>query len=182
MVKKFLIKLIPNKALNNLLHGSAKSAPLSNALAQSQQGEFMRTIVFLIFVLTSSIAFADTLPDKEAGKKLAESVMNKVAEGKTPEGLDLTKSYLIIPMSEFEVMKNQFALQAPVIEQRFGKTIGVEPLRVKEVGQSLMLVEYLQKFEKHIMVWKFYFYKTNDGWVLNTFNFDDSIQQVFSTP
>ena len=77
----------------------------------------MRIIAFFIFVFFSSVAFADTLPDKEAGKKLAESVMIKVAEGKTPEGLDLTKPYLIIPMSEFEVMKNQFALQAPMIEQ-----------------------------------------------------------------
>ncbi len=140
----------------------------------------MKIIVFVILSLVYTSSFAATLPDKDAAKALAASVMHKVAAGKTQEGLDLVKPYLMIPIAEFNVMKNQFTMQAPVIEQRFGKAIGVELVKTEEVGRSLMLIVYLQKFEKHAMRWKFYFYKPKKGWTLNTFNFDDKIQRLFN--
>lgn len=139
----------------------------------------MKIIWLLVVSLFMSPVFAGTLKDKDSAKSLAEAVMTKIGEGKTIEGVDLVKDYLIIPMSEFETMKNQINMQTPMIDQRFGKTIGVELADVEEVGSSLMLVTYLQKFEKHVLRWKFYFYKPKDGWVLNTFFFDDKIQMMF---
>ena len=99
--------------------------------------------------------------------------------GKVESGLKLAKPYLIIPDHEFEGVLNNFRMQAPAIEQRFGKTLGVEFSQVQEVGESLFLVMYIQKFEKHVMRWKFYFFKPNSAWVLNTFNTDDQIQLMF---
>ncbi|MFV1983841.1 MAG: hypothetical protein ACC657_09920 [Thiohalomonadales bacterium] len=139
----------------------------------------MKIITILMLSLIYSTSFSATLPTKEAAKELAKSVMIKVGQGKTQEGLDLVKPYLIIPVAEFNVMKNQFAMQAPMIEQRFGKSIGIEFAEIEEVGKSLMMVIYLQKFEKHVMRWKFYFYKPKNNWVLNTFNFDDKLQMMF---
>jgi len=139
----------------------------------------MRAIYFVILLAFSTLSLADILPSKEAAKALAKSVMDKVEKGKSAEGIDLVKSYLIIPEAEFNVMKNQLALQAPMIEKRFGKTVGVELVGIEEIGNSLLKVLYIQKFEKHLMRWKFYFYKPNDGWVLNTFNTDDKIQYMF---
>ena len=66
-----------------------------------------------------------------------------------------------------------------MISQRFGKTISVEVAAVEEVGESLMLVLYLQKFDNHVLRWKFYFYKPRNEWVLNTFTFDDQIHSMF---
>ena len=141
----------------------------------------MKIITLLACILAATASFADTLKSKQAAQDLAASVMEKVAEGKVPEGFDVMEPYMIIPTAEFDVMKNQAALQAPMIEQRFGKTTGVELIKIEEAGDSLMLVLYIQKFEKHIMRWKFYFYRPNDVWILNTFNFDDTIQLMFDT-
>jgi hypothetical protein len=140
----------------------------------------MKSWLLLGLLLMGTVGQADILADKQAAKQLAASVMNTLATGKTAEALDLVKPYLIIPVTEFEAMKDKLAMQAPVIEQRFGKTIGVELVAVEEVGESLMLVMYIQKFEKHVMRWKFYFYQPEDGWVLNTFNTNDKIQMMFS--
>lgn len=140
----------------------------------------MKAIYFVIIIVFSTSSLADTLPSKEAAKELAKSVMDKVSKGKTAEALDLVKPYLIIPEAEFDVMKNQMAMQAPMIEQRFGKTIGVEFAGIEEVGKSLMKILYIQKFEKHLMRWTFYFYKPKNSWVLNTFNTDDKIQYMFN--
>ena len=140
------------------------------------------TIKALLIILTlfhSPIVLGDMLSSKDKAKELVRTIMSKVETGNTSEALDLMKPYLIIPLSEFDVMKNQLSLQAPMIEQRFGATLGVELADVQEVGESLMRVMYIQKFEKHLMRWRFYFYKPKEGWVLNTFKTDDSIQLMF---
>ena len=135
-------------------------------------------LIFLSLLVTP--AYADVLKDKNAAKSLAASVMKKVSEGKTIEGVELVKNYLIVPSAEFEIMKNQIAMQSPMLDQRFGKTIDVELAEIEEVGDSLMLILYIQKYEKHLLRWKFYFYKPKNSWVLNTFNFDDNVQNMFS--
>lgn len=135
-------------------------------------------ISFALFFTCCSLQ-AETLKDKEAVKQLAKSVMVKVADGNVEEGISLVKPYFIIPDHEFEGMLSSLRMQAPAIEQRFGKTIGAEFVAIEEVGDSLMLIMYMQKFEKHVMRWKFYFYKPNNSWVLNTFNTDDKIQLMF---
>lgn len=141
----------------------------------------MKYFTFILALCFSSISSADTLKDKAAAKDLALSIMKLVGKGEVENGLKLAKPYLIIPEHEFEGVLNSLRMQAPAIEQRFGKSIGMEFSQIQEVGDSLMLVMYFQKFEKHMMRWKFYFYKPSDGWVLNTFNTDDQIQLMFQS-
>jgi len=139
----------------------------------------MKYFPLILALLLSSVSSADTLKDKEAAKGLAQSIMELVGKGEVEKGLTLAKPYLIIPGHEFEGVLNSLRMQAPAIEQRFGKTVGMEFSQIQEVGESLMLVMYIQKFEKHMMRWKFYFYNSGNGWVLNTFNTDDKIQLMF---
>lgn len=140
----------------------------------------MKLIVAVFTFLVCALANAGSFPSKEAAKNFPESVMKLIASGHTSEGLDLLKPYIQTPESEFEVMKEQLSLQAPAIEKRFGKSIGYELADIEEIGNSLMLVMYIQKYEKHIMRWKFYFYKPTNEWLLNTFNTDDKIQFMFN--
>lgn len=139
----------------------------------------MKYLPLILALLLSSVSSADTLKDKEAAQGLAQSIMKLVGKGEVEKGLTLAKPYLIIPDHEFEGVLNSLRMQAPAIEQRFGKTVGMEFSQIQEVGESLMLAMYIQKFEKHMMRWKFYFYNPGNGWVLNTFNTDDKIQLMF---
>ncbi len=141
----------------------------------------MKYVLSFLFALSCTVTHADMLKDKEAAKNLALSIMQHIGRGDVESGLKLAKPYLIIPEHEFEGVLNSLKMQAPVINQRFGKTVGMEFSRIQEVGESLMLVMYIQKFEKHMMRWKFYFYKPKDRWVLNTFNTDDKIQLMFAS-
>ena len=136
-------------------------------------------LVFLVFVSLSSNAA--TLADKEAAKELAKKVMSQIAKGNMEAGIKLTQPYLIVPEHEFHAMLDQMKMQGPAITQRFGRTLDVEVAAVEEVGKSLMLVMYIQKFERHLLRWKFYFYKPQEEWVLNTFLFDDQIYSMFQT-
>jgi hypothetical protein len=135
-------------------------------------------LFFVVFLLTTAVQAA-TLDSKEAARKLTDQVIAKVASGDFNGGLILLKPYVIIPESEFNVMLEQTKLQLPTIQGRFGKTVGSEFISEKMVGKSLLQIVQIQKFEKHIMRWRFIFYNPGGKWVLNTFNFDDKIQSVF---
>ncbi len=110
----------------------------------------------VLFVATA--ASAATLDSKAAARKLTDQVMTKVAAGDIEGGFQLMKPYSIVPESEISVAIEQTKLQIPVMQGRFGKTVGVEFICDKSVGNSLLQIIQIQKFEKHIMRWKFIFY------------------------
>lgn len=139
----------------------------------------MRIIAVLVFFLMTTAAHAGMIDSREAARKLTDQVMAKVISGDMEGGMILMKPYLIVPESEFNVMVEQAKLQLPVIQGRFGKVLGSEFIKEKIVGKSLLQITHIQKFEKHIMQWRFTFYSPDGKWVLNSFNFDDSIQAMF---
>jgi len=139
----------------------------------------MRFFVILVLLLTTTVASATSLESRDAAKQLTDQIMTKVVSGDIEGGLLLMKPYLIIPDSEFNVMLEQTKLNLPTIQGRFGKTLGSELIVEKQVGKSLLKIVHIQKFERHILRWNFFFYKPNNKWVLNTFNFDDNIRSAF---
>lgn len=139
----------------------------------------MKYLMSIMLVIVMFQAQAAQLDSIDAAKSLAKNVMTLVSEGKSPKGLELFKPYLIIPEAEFDVMLNSLRMQQPMIDQRFGNTIGIELVGEEVVGKSFLKITYAQKFERHVMRWVFFFYKPKTGWVLNTFKTDDKIQLLF---
>ena len=137
-------------------------------------------ILFTLLFFINNVSQAEVLKNKAEAKQLIKTVMKHIKTGKLEKGLSYTKPYLIIPSHEYDGLINSLRMQAPMIKQRFGESIGAELIKTEEVGESLMLIVYIQKFEKHLMRWKFYFYKSKNGWVLNTFNTDDKIKGMFN--
>ena len=140
----------------------------------------IKTFIYVCLFTITFQATSKDLKTKDDVRAFATEVMNIVAQGKVADGLAKFKPYIIIPESEFTVSLEQVKLQQPMIDQRFGQTVGVELIDIEEQGESLMLIVYIQKFEKHVMRWKMYFYKPKDKWILNTYSTDDQLQLMFS--
>lgn len=137
-----------------------------------------RTLAILLLAL-APLCHAETFPSVDAARAFADKVMEKVAAGEIEEGLKMIKPYAIVPAAEFDAMVGQTSLQLPMITQRFGKSIGSEFIRQDAAGDSLVRLLYISKHERHAMRWFFYLYRTPEGWVVNTFNFDDQIHLLF---
>ena len=105
--------------------------------------------------------------------------MKDVAAGKLKEGLLRLRPYTVYPVAEFDGQISQLDLQIPAINKRFGKAIGYDFVELEEVGDSVVRYVYIQKMEKHVMVWRFIFYKPKDKWLLNAWYFNDQIQSLF---
>ena len=135
----------------------------------------MRLVALIFAFLLSGGINAAEFKSPDAAVALADKVMAQVAAGDLRGGLEALKPHTVVPTAEFEAMIGQAELQQPMLSARFGKSIGYELLRNDTVGQSLIQLIYLHKYERHATVWRFIFYRTDSGWTLNTFKYVDDI-------
>jgi len=139
----------------------------------------MRVFALVAMMIFAGASAGAELPSPDAAEQLATQVMKQVATGDLRGGLEIAKPYTIVPSSEFESMVGQAELQMPVMLSRFGKSIGYELIRTDTVGDSLIQIVALQKFEKHPTVWRFIFYRGQSGWLLDSFKFVDDPSSAF---
>jgi hypothetical protein len=140
----------------------------------------VRTILLcgLLGIASMRPAFAEVLKSEEL-QPFSERVMAKVAKGDLDGAFQEMKPYLVIPEAEYETLVANTRAQRGLAGTRYGKVIGYECVDKKAVGQSLVRITCLEKTDKHALPWRFYFYKTPSGWVLNSFNWSDNFTTVF---
>jgi hypothetical protein len=142
----------------------------------------MRKIFITISALSlvfSTSCFADTLASTAAARELTDKVMLLVSKGDLGAAIRQLKPYSVVPDAEIEATIGQMNLQVPLIRERFGQTLGSEFIKEDRIGDSFIRFTQLQKLEKHAVRWTFVFYRGSEGWLLNTFNYDDNIRSLF---
>lgn len=140
----------------------------------------MRNLMSLLvlLVLALNIANADTLPAEPDVRKFADSVMAKVGSGDLTGAFAAMKPYTIVPPSEFDVMALTSKSQRELVGGRYGAPAGYEFIGETKAGASLLKLTYIEKTEHHALPWMFFFYRSPNGWVLNTFLWHDQVQNL----
>ncbi len=105
--------------------------------------------------------------------------MAQVAKSDLTSAFALMKPYVVIPDSEFQGLALQTKSQRDQFGVRYGKSVGYEFISEKKAGQSILRLVYVEKTSKHALPWMFVFYNTQSGWVLNSFWWNDQIQNLF---
>lgn len=143
----------------------------------------MRNLFFgVLFIFLSAYSNAQAkeyLKDYSAMKKFAESVMEKAGSGDFLGALNTMVPYTIVPEAEVQGVIYQSKAQRDQYGVRYGKSIGHEFIAEKKAGKSLLLLTFIEKTAMHALPWEFYFYKTEKGWVLNSFQWHDNISVLF---
>ncbi len=139
-----------------------------------------RLMVYLVVVLGLGTAEAATLQADADVRAFADRVMAKVAKADLPGAFAEMKPYTIIPPTEFDAAALQSKSQRDLVGTRFGATIGYEFISEKRSGQSLLKLTYIEMTERHAIPWIFYFYRTPNGWVLNSFFWHDRMTDLLT--
>jgi hypothetical protein len=134
-------------------------------------------LFFTTFVL--SFAQAATLKTEEDLRPFVDSVMKNVGSGDLQSAFKTMQPFVVISENEFQSAALASKTQREQFGNRFGKTIGTEFIAQQKVGDSLIRIVFIEKTEKHALPWYFYFYKSQNGWVLNTFNWNDQMPALF---
>ena len=120
-----------------------------------------------------------SLGSKEECKTLCDEVMAALAGSAIREAFQKVGPHWAFgpgELSEFQIKTTQ---QMTAATPRYGKPIGYEFIRQAAVGESLVRLTYLQKFERYLCRWTFTFYKPRDRWLLTDFKWDSQTQALF---
>ncbi len=137
---------------------------------------------FAGLVLAAAAARADTLKTEAELKPFAERVMASVSTSGIAVAFNVMRPYTTLSDAEFKAALLASETQRDQFGARYGKSLGYEFVSQKKVGDSLVRVVYVEKTEKHAYPWLFHFYRTRNGWVLDSFLWNDQASQLFNLP
>ncbi len=138
-----------------------------------------RFLAVLILLTCSGLAQAAGLESPRAASLLTNKVLERVVAGDFQGGLRLLEPHVVVPKAEFDLLLQRTTASLPEIHQRFGASLAGERIDDTRIGESVYRVRHLHKFERHVLLWTFIFYRPRDTWVLDTFWFDDKIHNLF---
>ena len=118
--------------------------------------------------------------DLDEARATVNESMQRIHKGDFRAGLELLKPYALVPEAEIEVAIQQTVAQLPLISGRYGRSLGFEVLKEEKAGPYLHRITVLQRYERHVLRWRFLLYRRDTAWALNTFSFDDKVHELFT--
>ena len=89
------------------------------------------------------------------------------------------RPYFPVSEAKFDHLKTETRRQLELAEEQFGTPIGWALGRSDLLGETVLRLRYLQKFENDVIYWDLVFYKPREAWLLNGLGFDDDIPGLF---
>ena len=104
---------------------------------------------------------------------IAETFLGRVGKGEVGPAYDelFRNSPMAHQSLQIDTLKRQTQSVLPV----YGKVLGFELYKQDKFGESLVRLIYIQRFEKHPIVWKFWIYKPSGAWRVNMVTFNDQL-------
>ena len=112
-------------------------------------------------------------------EKIADAVAKKIQVGDVEGVYDILKDHWVLPTEELTLLTRQHVQWHQVISPRFGKVVGVEFLGKEQIGKSFVRFSYLEKFERHAVLWVLDFYYCEGKWKLNNIMASDEVSRLF---
>lgn len=134
------------------------------------------TLIACLLLSPSAMAAALTT---EQLPGFATKVMASVGKGDHAAAFAALKPYIRIPESELEALRLGTLSQRDMLAARLGKPVGYECFPIELRGQYLARITCIERTEKHALPWRFFFYRTPDGWTLNSFIWNDNLPSLF---
>jgi hypothetical protein len=112
---------------------------------------------------------------------LCENALSHIVDGEVAKGIAVLRPYaLSISKSDMDSLENQLLGQAETIKESYGDPIGYVLISRVNLKDTVLKTVYVVKYERHLIRWTFIFYKPYDSWILDFFNYDDSIEDLFT--
>jgi hypothetical protein len=132
-----------------------------------------------LFISATSVAQNDALEDVKATQKLSYEISKLFKEGNFKEAFDKMDPYLPLPAEEKADLRDQTIKYQNMLTERFGERYGFTRASEKRIADVAIRESYLIQYEFHALRLIFIYYKSPQGWILNSFKWDDSFSEEF---
>lgn len=114
---------------------------------------------------------AEAAKQADSPTQMVESFLSDLGRGEMDKAFEqlFGGSLLASQPTQMQVLKSQIQSAMAV----FGKTLGAELYSEKHYGESVVRLIYIQRLEKHPLIWKFWVYRGPTGWRANAVVFND---------
>lgn len=142
----------------------------------------MKKLLIVAFLLCMSL---QVTAQKKYMKNIAETeavsknVMELFTKGDISEAFDLITPYWPLPYNEIEALEEKTLKYVNIIEQRFGKSIGFLRVKRETIKDIAIRETYIIRHKFHAMRVIFTYYRSDEGWLVNSFKWDDSYTDEF---
>ena len=129
------------------------------------------TIVFCIALIGAAKAEEARQPTTPKG--MVESFLGLIGKGQVDPALKalLAGSPIMAQPAQVQNLGNQIQGATSL----YGKSLGYELYKEEKFGESLVRLVYIQRLEKHPLIWRFWVYRGPADWQVNSVVFNDQL-------
>ncbi|MFA5629902.1 MAG: hypothetical protein WC997_00205 [Porticoccaceae bacterium] len=141
---------------------------------------FPAILAALLMALCLNVSAAG-LGSPEQARDFGNEIIMAIGKGSHSDAWARMKSNTTIPPGRIDTFASGYASQVDQTIRYFGPSIGMELLSAELMGESLLRLTYLVKYEVTGVSWFLIFYKGKDNWVLTDFNYDINMNSIFNS-
>ena len=137
-------------------------------------------VTIIISTLFTSISFAQKkiLKNTKSITEQAENVMSALDKLDFEVAFSELKKNWHLPENELDQLESLTIKQFNSVSDRFGKTKGYEFITDLKINDFLLRKVYILKFKRHMIRVLFTYYNSGEGWIINSFKWDDTIDTL----
>ena len=140
-----------------------------------------RLIVVAFFSLIPCVLLAQNKSDKDKAKIVAscDTLMQTFRDGKFKDAIQMLKQISIINQSAIDSLTITASNQMTSITDVYGKINSYEYIGEKTIKDFLVKRTYLLRFDYYYLKFNFTLYKSNSGWTITNFIYNEEIDDLF---
>ena len=138
----------------------------------------------LIVILLAIFAFAcqqkipTTDKDKERINAVCEKFMETFGKGQYTAAMDILKENSVLGQEKIDTLLATIKEQMSTAMPAYGKSISSEFIIEREIKDFITKRFYILKLDKYYLKFDFTLYKTNNGWTITAFSYDDNLVEL----
>jgi len=121
------------------------------------------------------------LATPEQARDYGNDIIMAIGKGNVSDAWARMKTNTTIPPGRIDTFASGYNSQVSQTIKYFGPSIGMELISAEIMGESLLRLTYLVKYEVTGVSWFLTFYKGRDNWVLTDFNYDINMNSIFTS-
>lgn len=140
-----------------------------------------KTILVSILSLFTFSLFAqnETLESKIETQKLSKKVADLFKDNKITESFEMLKQYWPLPENELDALEEKTIKYMNILENRFGKRLDVTKIKDENISDIALRETYIMRYSFSALRIVFTYYRSENGWFINSFKWDDSFTEEF---
>lgn len=117
--------------------------------------------------------------DKESIDKVCDTFMKLFAENKIVDALQLLKQNTVMSTSSIDTLQLTINKQMNNYFHGYGKMLSAEFIVERKIKDFIARRFYILRFDKYYLKFDFTLYKTNSGWTVTNFQYDEDLVELF---